>query len=135
MDRNLLTAVDARSGKILESVLVGQRPRFLTSGSGSIWTINQGDGTVSRIDEQSRKLIATIRVGIPGTGGDIAYGANSVWLTVFDVPLTRIDAATNKVVRQWIGKGGDSLRVGFDSLWITDYKKGLLSRIPIQQVQ
>lgn len=46
VDRNLLTAVDARSGKILESVLVGQKPRFLTSGSGSIWTINQGDGTV-----------------------------------------------------------------------------------------
>jgi len=135
VDRNLLTAVDARSGKILESVLVGQKPRFLTSGSGSIWTINQGDGTVSRVDEQSRKLIATIRVGIPGTGGDIGYGADSVWLTVFDVPLTRIDAATNKVVRQWIGKGGDSLRVGFDSLWITDYKKGLVSRIPTQQVQ
>ena len=135
VDRNLLTAVDGRSGEILESVLVGQKPRFLTSGSSSIWTINQGDGTVSRVDEQSRKLIATIRVGIPGTGGDIEYGANSVWLTVFDVPLTRIDAATNKVVRQWIGKGGDSLRVGFDSLWITDYKKGLLSRIPIQHVQ
>ena len=135
IEGNILTAVDASSGKVLESVPVGPKPRFLTAGGGSIWTLNQGDGTVSRIDERSRKLIATIRVGIPGTGGDIGYGANSVWLTVFDVPLTRIDAATNKVVRQWIGKGGDSLRVGFDSLWITDYKKGLLSRIPIQQVQ
>ena len=135
VDSNLLTAVDARSGKILESVLVGQKPRFLTSGNGSIWTINQGDGTVSRINEHSRKVIATIRVGIPGTGGDIGYGADSVWLTVFDIPLTRIDAVNNKVVRQWIGKGGDSLRVGFDSLWITDYKKGLLSRIPLQQMQ
>jgi DNA-binding beta-propeller fold protein YncE len=135
IESNILTAVDASSGKVLESIPLGPKPRFLTAGGGSIWTLNQGDGTVSRIDEQSRKLIATIRVGIPGTGGDIGYRANSVWLTVFDVPLTRIDAATNKVVRQWIGKGGDSLRVGFDSLWITDYKKGLLSRIPIQQVQ
>ena len=55
--------------------------------------------------------------------------------TVFDVPLTRVDATTNRVVKQWIGKGGDSLRFGFDSLWITDYKKGLLSRIAIQEVQ
>jgi len=37
--------------------------------------------------------------------------------------------------KQWIGEGGDSLRFGFDSLWITDYKKGLLSRIPIQEVK
>jgi hypothetical protein len=41
-----------------------------------------------------------------------------------------IDASTNKVVRPWIGKGGDSLRYGFGSIWMTDYKKGLLLRIP-----
>jgi len=54
--------------------------------------------------------------------------------TVFDVPLTRIDSNTNKVVRQWIGTGGDSLRCGFGSIWITDYKRGLLLRIPLEQV-
>jgi virginiamycin B lyase len=76
---------------------------------------------------------ATIQVGIPGTGGDIDYGAESVWLTVFDVPLTRIDGTSNKVVRQWVGNGGDSLRFGFDAIWLTNYKKGLLSRIAIQE--
>ena len=134
IEGDVLTAVDAKSGKVLESLRVGPKPRFLTAGGGSIWTLNQGDGTVSRVDEKSRKLVATIQVGIPGTGGDIGYGADSVWLTVFDVPLTRVDATTNRVVKQWIGKGGDSLRFGFDSLWITDYKKGLLSRIAIQEV-
>ena len=54
--------------------------------------------------------------------------------TVFRVPLTRIDAKTNTVVRQWIGKGGDSLRVGFGSLWITDYKQGLLVRFPLEEL-
>jgi YVTN family beta-propeller protein len=115
-------------------VPVGPKPRFLAAGGGSIWTLNQGDGTVSRIDEKSRKVVATIQAGIPGTGGDIDYGAESVWPTVFGVPLTRIDATTNTVVRQWVGKGGDSLRFGYDSIWLTDYKKGLLLRIPIQQV-
>src|SRR5262249_22123457 len=90
------------------------KPRFLTAGAGSMWTLNQGDGTVSRVDEKSRKLIATIPVGVPGTGGDIGYGADSVWPTVFDVPLCRIDARANRVVRQWIGNGGDSVRFGFD---------------------
>jgi virginiamycin B lyase len=134
VDANVLTAVDAASGVVLQSIEVGPKPRFLTAGAGSVWTLNQGDGTVSRIDEKSRKVIATIQAGIPGEGGDIDYGRESVWLTTFDVPLTRIDATTNKVVRQWVGEGGDSLRFGFDSIWITDYKKGLVSRIPIAEV-
>lgn len=134
VENSVLTAVEAANGRVLDSIAVGPKPRFLTAGGGSIWTLNQGDGTVSRVDEKSRKVIATIPVGIPGVGGDIGYGGESVWATVFDVPLTRIDAHTNKVVRQWIGKGGDSLRIGFDSLWITDYKKGLLLRFPIGQL-
>ncbi len=134
VESNVLTAVDAGTGKVLESVSVGSKPRFLTAGGDSIWTLNQGDGTVSRVDEKSRQVIATIQVGIPGAGGDIGYGAESVWATVFDIPLSRIDASTNKVVSQWVGKGGDSLRYGFDSIWITDYKRGLLERIPIQQL-
>ena len=134
VESGILTAVDAVTGKVLESVPVGPKPRFLTAGGGSVWTLNQGDGTVSRVDEKSRRVIATIHTGIPGVGGDIGYGADSVWATVFDVPLTRIDATTNEVARQWIGKGGDSLRFSHGSIWLTDYKKGLLLRIPIQQV-
>jgi len=134
VEGGVVTAVDANTGKVLDSMPVGAKPRFLTAGGGSIWTLNQGDGSVTRVDGKSRKVLARIQAGIPGAGGDIDYGADSVWLTVFDVPLTRVDAATNKVVRQWIGKGGDSLRFGFNSLWITDYKKGLLSRISIQEV-
>jgi virginiamycin B lyase len=134
VEKGVLTAVDASTGCVLDSVPVGPTPRFLTAGGGSIWTLNQGDGSVSRVDENSRKVIATIQLGIPGTGGDVDYGADSVWLTVFDVPLTRVDETMNRVVKQWIGKGGDSLRFGFDSLWITDYKKGLLSRIALQDV-
>jgi virginiamycin B lyase len=134
VESGVLTAVDAATGKVLESVAVGPKPRFLTSGGGFIWTLNQGDGTVSRVDEKSRKVIATIQVGIPGAGGDIGYGAESVWPTVLGVPLTRIDATTNEVVRQWVGIGGDSLRFGYGSIWLTDYKKGLLSRIPVQRV-
>lgn len=134
VENSVLTAVESSSGKVLDSVPVGPKPRFLTAGGGSVWTLNQGNGTVSRVDEKSRKVITTIQVGIPGAGGDIGYGSESVWPTVLAVPLTRIDANTNKVVRQWVGKGGDSLRFGFDSLWLTDYKKGLLLRIPMPQL-
>ena len=134
-DSSVLTAVDALTGEVLVSIPVGPKPRFLTAGGGSIWTLNQGDGTVSRVDAKTRKLTATIILGIPGPGGDICYGADSVWATVFDVPLTQIDSQTNKVLRQWVGRGGDSLRFGHDSIWLTDYHNGLIWRFPNQVVQ
>jgi virginiamycin B lyase len=133
-DTNVVTAVNASSGSVLASIAVGPKPRFLTTGAQSIWTLNQGDGTVSRVDEERKEVTATIQVGIPGAGGDICFGGGSVWATVFDVPLTRINARTGKVSRQWIGRGGDSLRVGHDSVWLTDYQRGLLWRIPDNQL-
>src|SRR5579863_10299818 len=111
-EKNLVTRVDPGTNKATATVPVGPKPRFLTAGAGSIWTLNQGDGTISRVDEKSRILTATITAGIPGLGGDISYGADSVWASVFDIPLSRIDSQTNKVVRQWVGRGGDSLRFG-----------------------
>ena len=134
-DSSVLTAVDALTGEVLVSIPVGPKPRFLTAGGGSIWTLNQGDGTVTRVDAKTRKVTATITLGIPGPGGDICYGANSVWATVFDIPLTQIDSQANKVLRQWVGRGGDSVRFGHDSIWLTDYHNGLIWRFPNQAVQ
>jgi virginiamycin B lyase len=130
-ETSVLVAVDAASGKILASIPVGPKPRFLTAGGGSIWTLNQGDGTISRVDETSMKLTATIRAGIPGEGGDVCYGDDAVWPSVMDVPLTRIDPRTNKVTRQWVGKGGDAVRFGHGSIWLTDYHAGLLHRFAL----
>jgi hypothetical protein len=36
VETNVLTAVDAASGKVLASIPVGSKPRFLTAGAGSI---------------------------------------------------------------------------------------------------
>jgi virginiamycin B lyase len=131
---NLLTAVDATTGDVIATIPVGPKPRFLTAGKGSIWTLNQGDGTVTRVDAQSKRVIATIAAGIPGHGGDIAWGAGFIWATLSDIPLTAIDATTNRVVRQWVGPGGDSLHFGHDSIWLTDYKQGTLSRIAFSEL-
>ena len=134
VDANVVTAVDGATGEVLAKIPVGPKPRFLTAGGGSIWSLNQGDGSITRIDEKSRTVTGTILAGIPGTGGDIDYGFDAVWPSLFGVPLTRVDANTLEVSKQWVGPGGDSLRVGFDSIWITDYKKGLLLRIPMEEI-
>jgi len=132
-EHNLLTRVDPQSDKAVTSIPIGPQPRFLSVGAGSVWTLNQGDGTISRIDTRSNKVIATIQAGIPGTGGEIAFGEGAVWATVFQIPITRIDPATNTVVQQWVGTGGDSIRVGHRSVWLTDLAHGKIWRLNAKQ--
>jgi virginiamycin B lyase len=134
VENNVLTAVDASTGKVMESFHVGSKPRFLFSGGGSVWVLNQGDGSISRVDEKTRKVVARVQVGIPGTGGDLVYAEDHLWIASFGVPLSLIEPTTNKVSRQWVGRGGDSLRYGHDSIWLTDYYRGLLWRFRIQDL-
>jgi YVTN family beta-propeller protein len=119
---NLLTRVDAKSEKVVAKIPVGPQPRFLATGMGSVWTLNQGDGSVSRVDPATNKVTATIEVGVPGPGGDIAVGEGAVWVTAIGKPLSKIDASTNRVVAQYVGKGGDALRVGLGSLWLSHHE-------------
>jgi len=132
-EHNMLTRVDPQSNKATISIPIGPQPRFLTVGAGSVWTLNQGDGTISRIDTKINKLVATITAGIPGNGGEIAFGEGSVWATMFQFPITRVDPASNTVVQQWAGVGGDSIRVGHGSIWLTDLAHGAVWRLDPKQ--
>ena len=122
-EKNLLTRVDPKTNSVTHTIEVGPGPRFLTTGAGSVWTLNQGDGTVSRVDAKTGKLIANIEVGVPGNGGEIAFGEGRVWATVFQIPLSEIDPAKNQVVKQWVGAGGDSVRVGHGSVWLSNLRE------------
>jgi streptogramin lyase len=128
---NALLRIDPATNEVVGSIPVGPKPRFLTAGAGSIWVLNQGDGSISRIDAKSLKPRATIQAGIPGHGGEIAYGGGFVWATVTEFPLTQIDPRTNKVVGQWRGEGGDSVRFGFGTLWLTNLRGAKVWRIPV----
>jgi streptogramin lyase len=128
---NALVRVSPATNTVTSSTPIGPMPRFLTVGAGSVWVLNQGDGSISRVDAASGKLIATIAAGIPGFGGEIAFGAGSVWATVFKFPITRVDPATNTVVRQWHGEGGDSIRYGHGSLWLTSYSGEKVWRLDV----
>ena len=132
-DSNLLTGVDPKTNAVIHSVSVGPGPRFLTTGAGSVWTLNQGDGTVSRVDAKTGRLIANIELGVPGTGGEIAFGEGHVWATVFEIPISEIDPATNQVVKQWFGPGGDSIRVAHGSVWLSNLRQGNVWRFSPRQ--
>jgi YVTN family beta-propeller protein len=127
-DHDALIKVDPLTNQVIATVAIGKGPRFLTFGAGSVWTLNQGDGTISRVDTSSGKLVATIDAGVPGSGGEMAFGFDAVWATMMGFPITRVDPRTNKVTAQWAGAGGDSIRTGFGSVWLTDLMHGTIWR-------
>jgi|SRR5580658_1229241 virginiamycin B lyase len=131
-----VTAVDANSGAILASIRTGPNPRFLAGGTGSVWTLNQGDGTLTRIDSHTHDLRSTTALDMPGHGGDIKLAAGMIWTTSSKakVPLSIVDAATGELRCQWSGPGGDSLDVSYDSLWLTNYDAGTISRYGLSDV-
>lgn len=126
-----LVRVDPATNKVASETPVGPMPRFLTAGAGSVWVLNQGDGSIARVDTATGKRTALIAAGIPGLGGEIAFGGGAVWATVFEYPITRIDAATNQVTGQWHGSGGDSIRYGHGSVWLTSLMGGKVWRLPV----
>lgn len=126
---NSVIAVDARSGEVIARIATGSKPRFLAAGGGMLWTLDQGDGTIAKIDMKRKELVELISADIPGGGGDITYGAGAVWASLIGVPLTRLGVACNDLA-QWLGRGGDAVRFGDGAVWLTDYHNGRLFRIP-----
>lgn len=124
-----VTRIDPVKNVVTDTITVGSKPRFLTVGEGFVWTLNQGDGTVSKIDPKTRKTVATIAVGIPGGGGEISAGGGAVWVTVFQIPISRIDAKTNKVTHQYAGAGGDAILYAHGSVWLSNLREQNIWRI------
>jgi len=134
-EHDSVARVDPRNNLVVETIKVGKAPRFIAAGAGAVWTLNQGDGSVTRIDPKTNKVVATVEVGVPGPGGEIAVGEGSVWVTAFEFPLTRIDPATNKVAQQFFGNGGDSVRVGLGSVWLSNLRAGNVWRIDPRRIE
>jgi virginiamycin B lyase len=118
--KGFVQRIDPRSNQVVATIPVGSSPRFLTVGEGGVWTLNQGDGSISRIDPITNTLSATVQAGIIGPGGDIAAGAGSVWVRGTKILLLRIDPETNKVVEEFGPPAGSgAVRVADGLVWIT----------------
>ena len=129
VEKNVVSDIAASRGALVAITRVGPNPRFVTCGAGSVWTLNQGDGSLTRVSETSHRVIASIPLGIPGPHGDIGFGAQTVWVTFPGVPLTAVDARRSTPLIQWVGSGGDSLGFGHGSVWLTDLHRGRILRV------
>jgi YVTN family beta-propeller protein len=72
--------VPERLNLVQPPVAVGNRPAGVAFGYGFVWVANYGDGTVSKVDPTTKRVIKRIKVGAHVSS--IAAGAGKVWVSV-----------------------------------------------------
>jgi hypothetical protein len=50
---------------------------------------------------------------------------------MINIPLTQIDPVTNQVVVQYVGQGGDALRIGHGAIWMCSFFLQEVWRVPL----
>lgn len=117
---NSVTEVDATTNAVIKVITVDSGPRFIAGGENGVWVLSQGTGTVAHIDPSTGTVVAEINAKTPGSGGDIAAGGGSVWVSAFGKPVTRIDPLHDVVLEAFSGNGfGDAIRAGGGFVWVS----------------
>jgi streptogramin lyase len=100
--------------------------------AGSVWVRNEQGNTVSRIDEVSGQLQATIPVdpfyGIDGVDS-MAVVNGKIWISGLN--LQEIDPANNRVAKN-LPISGRPLAAGDGTLWVIGIA-GAISRIRVRE--
>jgi virginiamycin B lyase len=116
-----------------QAIKVGDAPRFLAIGEDAVWVMNQGDGSVSRVDAAGT-VVATIEVSdAPIQGGDIAVGGGSVWVRTEQDLVVRIDPRTNAINARFGPPSGSGSVVADDTaMWVSAHDVASVWRLPLR---
>lgn len=115
--------VDAATGKVRRVVRVGPDPLVLRLAGGRVWTLNLGDGTLSRIDPDRRRSA----VVSPGEAVGFASVGKDLWVAARGNRLLRMSGTSGRVLealrvaRQSVFAPRDAgwVAVAHGSLWLT----------------
>src|SRR5262249_32011090 len=113
------------------TILNKSYPDWLEIGFGSVWVSNVGTNAGQRIDPETNKVIAEVKVKQPCAA--MAAGFHSILVaSQKDKSIVRIDAKKNAVaaaVPVAIADSEASVAAGEGGVWVLTDKKGVLSRI------
>jgi DNA-binding SARP family transcriptional activator/streptogramin lyase len=87
-------------GRLVSDVRVGDQPSAFAVGSPAVWVLNQGDGTVTRIDPRT---LAVRTLGVGTSANAVAYGEHALWVGS-DRGLLRVDPATGDTTAVSLGR-------------------------------
>lgn len=135
-----VAVIDASRGRLVERLEVGRQPTMVASAGGVLWVLNKSDGTITRVDEQSRKVDRTLK--LPQSTDDITLGDGALWVTAPGLLTTytpanphgtttirRLDALTGAVRHiVHLNTGGVQIVEGSGALWTTGFVQGDVRR-------
>lgn len=101
--RNSLDIIDPNSGKLIDSILVGDSPQyFLTSPDDQrVYVSSWESGDVSVVDLEKKKVIATIPVGVNPLGMTITPNGNKLYVAVTAQALEHVKNGS-ELVSTWM---------------------------------
>ncbi len=119
---NRVVEVDPLTTQEQEPITVGNNPRAIAVGDGTLWVANFDDDTVTRIAIPGQGQTASLSTFDVGDGPvDVAFGEGAVWIVnQLDRTVMRLDPESGDVVAE-IGVGNEPQRVsaGEGSVWVT----------------
>ena len=137
---NSLAAIDPASDRVVGAVAVGARPGAVAFGSGSLWTANLDDQTISRIDPRTMRVLRAFALEGPPTG--IAAAGDGLWVvqanvnpdanTASSISVARIDPEFDALepgvrIGNVIPDGPGAVAAQGNSIWVAP-STGLLTR-------
>ncbi len=128
-----VAVIDSSSGRLVDRIAVGRQPTMIREGYGAAWVLNKGDGTVTRIDASSHKVVSTLTSD--AVANALTLGAGGVWLAGHPrsdlsgplelAALERINPASGAIDRTFESKTGTTVfAAGGGSLWSTGFLGG-----------
>ena len=127
---NSIALVDSEDGRVVQRISVGHHPTSVAAGEGAIWVLNGDDQTISRVDEQTRR-VKTFAIG--ATPYELAVGAGAVWVGVDGGrAVVRLNPDSGVVDRRFqlagergsggsgTSSGGSTIAVGNRAVWVVN---------------
>src|SRR5262249_276395 len=115
-------------GTLGTAIRVGAAPGHAVLGGGFLWTSNERDGTISRIDVAGRAT-ATVPVGDSPEGIAFVDGGVGV-ANGGDATVSEVDAQAGKVIRTLrVGNGPLGVAARGSDLWVANSVDGNLARV------
>jgi class 3 adenylate cyclase/streptogramin lyase len=132
-----VTRVDPGSGKTAPAIPVGGTPVGITATKIAVW-VTGGTGAVSKIDptyDVDQPKLSSVALSPVGTSYAptaeqptlAAFG--SIWVVDPDGYVSRIDAASKRVVRVTVGNDPSAIAAGDGSVWIANSSDGTVTQI------
>jgi len=136
-DDRTISRIDPRTRRIVKTFATGGVPTDLAFGGGAVWVgiagpprrgFEASTSKVLRIDPQSYLVTASIRLpkappGVPGAGvvegiSQLAVAGGSLWAINPEGSVSRIDAATGRLVSRVPIQFAGALAAGRGGVWV-----------------